>query len=85
MTTVRPRRWADFVLLALRNLGEPAHLSVIYEEVNRLCVRYKRDLPESWKDITRRVLQQTAVSVDGQGTWAHPDLANPRSSAVKAL
>jgi predicted restriction endonuclease len=46
--------WLDDITAALENLGGTAHYDALYDEVKRVRVQ---DLPESWKQIIQRTIQ----------------------------
>jgi len=47
--------WLEDVVQALDNIGGEAHL----DDISREVVKIRSDLPDTYKDIIRRVLQES--------------------------
>lgn len=54
--------WLDDISLALANLGGIAHYDTLYPEVKKVR---SGTLPESWKQIIRRTIQDHSADSDG--------------------
>lgn len=74
--------WLDDVITALKNLGGTAHYDLLYKEIQRIR---KRPLPEAWKKIIQRVVQDHAIESSGFKTRRLFYSVNGKGSGVWSL